>query len=133
MPVELGSFDVIIGMDWLRRYHAMIVCDEKLVSSPTGIETVTFCGIEVATGENLGWTVISVQKLKSTMAKGCRIFVAQRYPSRRGGQVGKETDRRIRTIGRDFPEVFLRGLARSFIQLVERWNFRLDLIPEPLS
>ncbi|GJR51673.1 putative reverse transcriptase domain-containing protein [Tanacetum coccineum] len=31
MPVELGSFDVIIGMDWLRRYHAVIVCDEKLV------------------------------------------------------------------------------------------------------
>ncbi|GKD78955.1 putative reverse transcriptase domain-containing protein, partial [Tanacetum coccineum] len=24
MPVELGSFDVIIGMDWLRRYHAVI-------------------------------------------------------------------------------------------------------------
>ncbi|GJR16883.1 putative reverse transcriptase domain-containing protein [Tanacetum coccineum] len=31
MPVELGSFDIIIGMDWLRKYHAMIVCDEKLV------------------------------------------------------------------------------------------------------
>nr|GEZ46387.1 hypothetical protein [Tanacetum cinerariifolium] len=31
MPVELGSFDAIIGMDWLRRHHAMIVYDEKLV------------------------------------------------------------------------------------------------------
>ncbi|GKD19330.1 putative reverse transcriptase domain-containing protein [Tanacetum coccineum] len=31
IPVELGSFDVIIGRDWLRRCHAMIVCDEKLV------------------------------------------------------------------------------------------------------
>nr|GFA23497.1 reverse transcriptase domain-containing protein [Tanacetum cinerariifolium] len=31
MPVELGSFDVIIRMDWLRRCHAVIVCDEKLV------------------------------------------------------------------------------------------------------
>nr|GEW29658.1 hypothetical protein [Tanacetum cinerariifolium] len=29
MPVELGSFDVIIGMDWLRRCHVVIVCDEK--------------------------------------------------------------------------------------------------------
>nr|GEU43941.1 putative reverse transcriptase domain-containing protein [Tanacetum cinerariifolium] len=27
-PVELGSFDVIIGMDWLAKYHALIVCDE---------------------------------------------------------------------------------------------------------
>nr|GEY39940.1 hypothetical protein [Tanacetum cinerariifolium] len=31
MPVELGSFDVIIGIDWLRRCHAVIVCDEKLI------------------------------------------------------------------------------------------------------
>ncbi|GJW07789.1 putative reverse transcriptase domain-containing protein [Tanacetum coccineum] len=36
MPVELGSFDVIIGMDWLRRCHAVIVCDEKLVRIPMG-------------------------------------------------------------------------------------------------
>nr|GFA48597.1 hypothetical protein [Tanacetum cinerariifolium] len=33
MPVELGSFDAIIGMDWLRRHHAGIVCDEKLISA----------------------------------------------------------------------------------------------------
>ncbi|GJT61331.1 putative ribonuclease H-like domain-containing protein [Tanacetum coccineum] len=31
MPVELGSFDVIIGMDWLANHHAVIVCDEKIV------------------------------------------------------------------------------------------------------
>ncbi|GJX38168.1 putative reverse transcriptase domain-containing protein [Tanacetum coccineum] len=46
MPVELGSFDVIIGMDWLRRCHAVIVCDEKLVQVPYRNETLTFCGNE---------------------------------------------------------------------------------------
>ncbi|GKB06670.1 putative reverse transcriptase domain-containing protein [Tanacetum coccineum] len=30
MPIELGSFDVIIGMDWLAKNHAVIVCDEKI-------------------------------------------------------------------------------------------------------
>nr|GEU66264.1 putative reverse transcriptase domain-containing protein [Tanacetum cinerariifolium] len=30
MPVELGSFDVIIGMDWLANHHAVIMCDEKI-------------------------------------------------------------------------------------------------------
>nr|GEU36686.1 putative reverse transcriptase domain-containing protein [Tanacetum cinerariifolium] len=30
MPVPLGSFDVIIGMDWLTKYHGMIICDEKI-------------------------------------------------------------------------------------------------------
>nr|GEV21009.1 reverse transcriptase domain-containing protein [Tanacetum cinerariifolium] len=29
IPVEHGSFDVIISMDWLTKYHALIVCDEK--------------------------------------------------------------------------------------------------------
>ncbi|GJW23609.1 hypothetical protein Tco_0034231 [Tanacetum coccineum] len=36
MPVELGSFDVIIGMDWLVNYHAIIVCDEKIIRIPFG-------------------------------------------------------------------------------------------------
>ncbi|GKE79817.1 putative reverse transcriptase domain-containing protein, partial [Tanacetum coccineum] len=36
MPVELGSFDVIIGMDWLANHHVVIVCDEKIVRIPFG-------------------------------------------------------------------------------------------------
>ncbi|GJY58665.1 putative reverse transcriptase domain-containing protein [Tanacetum coccineum] len=31
MPVEIGSFDVIIGMDWLSRYQAIIVCAKKII------------------------------------------------------------------------------------------------------
>ncbi|GKB90068.1 reverse transcriptase domain-containing protein, partial [Tanacetum coccineum] len=31
MPIKLGSFDVVIGMDWLSKYHAKIHCDEKVV------------------------------------------------------------------------------------------------------
>ncbi|GJY98283.1 putative reverse transcriptase domain-containing protein, partial [Tanacetum coccineum] len=42
MPVEMGSFDVIIGMDWLAKYHAVIVCDEKLVRVPFGDKTLIF-------------------------------------------------------------------------------------------
>ncbi|GKA72359.1 putative reverse transcriptase domain-containing protein [Tanacetum coccineum] len=38
MPVELGNFDVIISMDWLAKYHAVIVCDEKIVRIPFGNE-----------------------------------------------------------------------------------------------
>ncbi|GKE59557.1 putative reverse transcriptase domain-containing protein, partial [Tanacetum coccineum] len=39
-----GSFDIIIGMDWLRKYHAVIVCDEKLVQIPYGNEALIFHG-----------------------------------------------------------------------------------------
>ncbi|GKE45610.1 reverse transcriptase domain-containing protein [Tanacetum coccineum] len=34
MPIELGSFDVIVGMDWLAKYHAVIDCAEKIVRIP---------------------------------------------------------------------------------------------------
>ncbi|GKC89409.1 putative reverse transcriptase domain-containing protein [Tanacetum coccineum] len=34
MPVEMGSFDVIIGMDWLSKYQAVIVCAENIVRIP---------------------------------------------------------------------------------------------------
>nr|GEY61370.1 putative reverse transcriptase domain-containing protein [Tanacetum cinerariifolium] len=44
MPIELSSFDAIIGMDWLRRHHAIIMCDEKLVRVPFGNETLVFRG-----------------------------------------------------------------------------------------
>ncbi|GJY84124.1 putative reverse transcriptase domain-containing protein [Tanacetum coccineum] len=30
MPIKLGSFDIVIGMDWLSKYHARIICDEKV-------------------------------------------------------------------------------------------------------
>ncbi|KAI3695668.1 hypothetical protein L1987_78667 [Smallanthus sonchifolius] len=34
MPVTLGSFDVIVGMDWLSKNQAEIVCREKIVRIP---------------------------------------------------------------------------------------------------
>ncbi|GJW88987.1 hypothetical protein Tco_0164327 [Tanacetum coccineum] len=44
MPVELGSFDAIIGMDWLAKYQAIIVCAEKIVRIPWGNETLIVRG-----------------------------------------------------------------------------------------
>ncbi|GJS99858.1 putative reverse transcriptase domain-containing protein [Tanacetum coccineum] len=40
MPIKLGSFDVVIGMDWLSKYHARIICDEKVVHIPIKGETL---------------------------------------------------------------------------------------------
>nr|GEW40948.1 reverse transcriptase domain-containing protein [Tanacetum cinerariifolium] len=40
MPIKLGSFDVVIGMDWPSKYHAKIICDEKFVHIPIEDETL---------------------------------------------------------------------------------------------
>ncbi|GKC69535.1 putative reverse transcriptase domain-containing protein, partial [Tanacetum coccineum] len=41
MPVELGSFEVIIGMNWLSKNHVIMVYDEKIVQIPYGDEVLT--------------------------------------------------------------------------------------------
>nr|GEV71641.1 hypothetical protein [Tanacetum cinerariifolium] len=51
MPVEMGIFDVIIGMDWLVKYHAVIVCDEKLVHVPFDDKILIFHGAKDKTKE----------------------------------------------------------------------------------
>nr|GEU56913.1 hypothetical protein [Tanacetum cinerariifolium] len=72
MLVELGSFNIIIGMDLLRKCHAVIVCDEKLVRIPYGNETLTFCGNKSNNGRESRLTVISCSKAQEYMAKGSR-------------------------------------------------------------
>ncbi|GJX22387.1 putative reverse transcriptase domain-containing protein [Tanacetum coccineum] len=44
MPIKLGSFDVIIGMDWLSKYHAKILCDKKVIHIPIDGETLIIRG-----------------------------------------------------------------------------------------
>ncbi|GKA14389.1 putative reverse transcriptase domain-containing protein [Tanacetum coccineum] len=40
--VITGTFDVIIGMDWLVKHDAVIICGEKVVRIPYGNKTLTF-------------------------------------------------------------------------------------------
>ncbi|GKC64294.1 hypothetical protein Tco_1096892 [Tanacetum coccineum] len=40
MPIKLGSFDVVVGMDWLSKYHARIIYDEKVVHILIDSETL---------------------------------------------------------------------------------------------
>ncbi|GKE72120.1 putative reverse transcriptase domain-containing protein, partial [Tanacetum coccineum] len=51
MQVELDSFDIIIGMDWLANHHAVIVCDEKIVRIPYGDEVLIVQGDRGVKGE----------------------------------------------------------------------------------
>nr|GEZ25650.1 reverse transcriptase domain-containing protein [Tanacetum cinerariifolium] len=41
MLIELGTFDVIIGMDWLVKHDAIIICSEKFFRIPYGNKTLT--------------------------------------------------------------------------------------------
>ncbi|GJR13783.1 putative reverse transcriptase domain-containing protein [Tanacetum coccineum] len=76
MPVELGSFDAIIGMDWLAMYQAIIVCAEKIVRIPWGNETLIVHGDGSNRGNETGLNIISCTKTQKYLLKGCPIFLA---------------------------------------------------------
>ncbi|GJT90702.1 putative reverse transcriptase domain-containing protein [Tanacetum coccineum] len=126
MPVELGSFDIIIGMDWLRKYHAVIVCDEKLVQIPYGNETLIFHGNKSNNGRESLLTIISCLKAQEYMAKGCQIFLAQ-ISAKKEGDKSKGKKLKDVPIVQDFPEVFPEDL--SGLPLARPVEFQIDLIP----
>ncbi|GJV82110.1 reverse transcriptase domain-containing protein [Tanacetum coccineum] len=118
MPIKLGSFDVVIGMDWLSKYHARIICDEKVVHIPIDGETLIIRGDQSKTRLNL----ISCIKTERYISRGCQVFVAQVMEK-------KSDDKRLEDIPvvREFPEVFPEDLPG--LPPVRQVEFQIDLIP----
>nr|GEW10493.1 putative reverse transcriptase domain-containing protein [Tanacetum cinerariifolium] len=44
MPIKLVSFNVVIGMYWLSKYHAKILCDKKVINIPVNGKTLIIQG-----------------------------------------------------------------------------------------
>nr|GEZ76007.1 putative reverse transcriptase domain-containing protein [Tanacetum cinerariifolium] len=126
MLVELGSFDTIIGMDWLRRHHAMIVCDEKLVRVPFGNETLVFRGSESYIGRESRLTVISCSKVQEYRAKGCHVFLAQISATKEDDKPEGKQVKDVPVV-QDFPEVFPEDLPG--LPPARPVEFQIDLIP----
>ncbi|GJZ53689.1 putative reverse transcriptase domain-containing protein [Tanacetum coccineum] len=118
MPIKLGSFDVVIGMDWLSKYHARIICDEKFVHVPINGETLIIQGDQSKTRLSL----ISCIKTERYISRGCQVFIAQVIEK-------KSDDKRLEDIPivREFLEVFPEDLPG--LPPVRQVEFRIDLIP----
>nr|GEY27926.1 hypothetical protein [Tanacetum cinerariifolium] len=75
MPIEMGSFDVIVGMDYLVKYHAVVVCDDKLVCVPFDDKILVFHGDESNNGHESRLDIISCTKTQRYLLKGCPILL----------------------------------------------------------
>ncbi|GJT95270.1 putative reverse transcriptase domain-containing protein [Tanacetum coccineum] len=76
MLVELGNFDVIVGMDWLAKYHVVIDCAKKIVRIPKGYETLIVHGDRSNQGGETRLNIISCTKTQKYMLKRHHVFLA---------------------------------------------------------
>ncbi|GKC86047.1 putative reverse transcriptase domain-containing protein [Tanacetum coccineum] len=126
MPVELGSFDAIIGMDWLAKYQAIIVCAEKIVRIPWGNEILIVHGDGSNRGHEARLHIISYSKTQEYMLKGCPVFLA--HVTRKEVE-DKSEKKRLEDVPivRDFPEVFPEDLPG--LPPTRQVEFQINLIP----
>ncbi|GJU95771.1 reverse transcriptase domain-containing protein [Tanacetum coccineum] len=113
----LGTFDVIIGMDWLIKYDAVIVCGEKVVRIPYGNKMLI-----VKSDKGVSrLKVISCIKARKYVERGCHLFLAH-------VTMKKSKEKRLEDVLviRDFHEVFpeeLPGLSPP-----RQVEFQIDLV-----
>ncbi|GJV61972.1 putative reverse transcriptase domain-containing protein [Tanacetum coccineum] len=126
MHVPLGSFDVIIRMDWLTRYHGVIICDKKIVRVPFGKETLIFQGDRSNQRKESRLNIISCTKAQEYLSKGCDVFLAH-ITTKEAKDKSEEKRLEDVPIFRDFPEVFLEDLLG--IPPTRQVEFQIYLVP----
>lgn len=118
MHIPLGSFDAVIGMDWLSRHHARILCDEKTIHIPLHDETLIVYGDLNKTR----YGIISYIRVVKYMNEGCQAFMVHVTED-------KSKERRLEDVPvvSEFPEVFpedLPGLPPE-----RQVEFQIELVP----
>ncbi|GJR40335.1 putative reverse transcriptase domain-containing protein [Tanacetum coccineum] len=99
IPFGHGSFDVIIGMDWLSNHKAEIICHEKVVRIPL-----------------LDGKVLRV--LGERPEEKARLLMSAKASDKKQEEI---------VVVRDFPEVFPDHLSR--LPPLREIKFRIELIP----
>ncbi|KAI3687110.1 hypothetical protein L1987_80801 [Smallanthus sonchifolius] len=119
VPMPLGSFDIIIGMDWLSNHHAEVICFEKCIRIPLPSgETLRVFGEKPCKGLKL-MPCTTAQKYLRKKYVAFLAHIVQK-------DVKKKSIQDIPII-RDFPEVFPEDL--SGLPPVRQVEFRIDLVP----
>ncbi|GKD98130.1 putative reverse transcriptase domain-containing protein, partial [Tanacetum coccineum] len=115
---ELGTFDIVIGMDWLVELDAVIVCGKKKVHIPVKNKVLVVKGNEGVSRLK----VISCIKVRKYVEKGSQLFLAhmtEKEPSKR----------RLEDVSVvcEFLEVFHDDLPR--LPPPRQVEFRIELVP----
>nr|GEU64737.1 putative reverse transcriptase domain-containing protein [Tanacetum cinerariifolium] len=118
MPIELGTFDVIVGMDWLVERDTLIVCSKKEVHVPYRKKTLV---VKSDSGVSR-LKVISCIKARKYIERGSQLFLAQVTET----EPSKKQLRDVPVIC-NFPEVFPEDLPG--LPPPRQVEFKIKLIP----
>ncbi|GJZ43826.1 putative reverse transcriptase domain-containing protein [Tanacetum coccineum] len=116
----------IIGMDWLARYQAVIVCAEKIVRIPWRNKTLIIHGDGSTQGNVTRLNIISCTKTQKYIEKGFPIFLAHITAK---DVEDKSEKKRLEDVPivQDFPEVFPEDLPG--LPPTRQVEFQIDLVP----
>ncbi|GJV17956.1 putative reverse transcriptase domain-containing protein [Tanacetum coccineum] len=120
------GFDAIIGMDWLAKYQAVIVCAEKIVRIPWRNKTLIIHGDGSTQGNVTRLNIISCTKTQKYMEKGFPIFLAH-VTAKEVEDKSKKKRLEDVPIVQDFPEVFPEDLPG--LPPTRQVEFQIDLVP----
>ncbi|XP_071704353.1 uncharacterized protein [Rutidosis leptorrhynchoides] len=118
IPMTMGEFDVIIGMDWLSRYGANIVCDEKIirVKTPSGEEVII-----QGEGQRRPASICTYARARRLVSSGCAAFFAHVVDSRKESKFIEDLP-----VVRDYKDVFPDDLPG--VPPERQVEFRIELI-----
>ncbi|GJW96923.1 hypothetical protein Tco_0178731 [Tanacetum coccineum] len=120
------GFDVIIGMDWLAKYHAVIICAEKIVRIPFRDEILIVRGDGSSNKHGTRLNIISCTKAQEYLTKGCHVFL-ENITATKDKDKSKEKRLEDVPVVQEFPEFFLEDLPG--IPPTRQVEFRIDLVP----
>nr|GEU34495.1 putative reverse transcriptase domain-containing protein [Tanacetum cinerariifolium] len=123
MPVELGSFDVIIG---ITKYHAVIVYDKKIVRILYGDEVLIIQGDDCNIRSKSKLSIISCTKTQKYIHKGCKIYLTQ-VTSKKTEEKSEEKRLEDVPIVREFLKFFPEDLPR--LPPAQQVEYQIDLVP----
>ncbi|GJY11957.1 putative reverse transcriptase domain-containing protein [Tanacetum coccineum] len=108
LSIELESFDVIIGMDWMAEHRAEVVCYEKYIRVPYRNDMLIIQGERSGIKSKSRLEVISSIRTQKYIDQGCQVFLIQMMKEEKT----EILERRIEDVPvvRDFPEVFPEDL-----------------------
>nr|GEW91542.1 putative reverse transcriptase domain-containing protein [Tanacetum cinerariifolium] len=128
MPVELGSVNVIIGMDWFVNHHAVIVYDEKIVRIPYRDEVLIVHSDRSDKGKKSKLSIISCAKLKNILRGRGKAYVLE------GGEANPDSNVVTCTflLNNHYASMlFDSGVDRSFVSTT--FSTLLDITPDTLG